>query len=31
MVVRVDSEPGAGARAEIKSNAAIKMAKFVQL
>jgi D-3-phosphoglycerate dehydrogenase len=31
MVVRVDSEPGASARAEIKSNAAIKMAKFVQL
>jgi len=31
MVVRVDTEPGAAARAEIKSNAAIKMAKFVQL
>lgn len=31
MVVRVDSEPGAAARADIKSHEAIKMAKFVQL
>jgi D-3-phosphoglycerate dehydrogenase len=31
MVVRVDTEPSEAARAEIKSHAAIKMAKFVQL
>jgi D-3-phosphoglycerate dehydrogenase len=31
MVVRVDNEPSAAAREEIKSNPAIKMAKFVQL
>lgn len=31
MVVRVDSEPSAAARAEIKGHSAIKMAKFVQL
>jgi D-3-phosphoglycerate dehydrogenase len=31
MVVRVDTEPGEAARAEIKNNPAIKMAKFVQL
>ena len=31
MVVRVDSEPSPAAREEIKSNSAIKMAKFVQL
>jgi len=31
MVVRVDSEPSPAARDEIKSNPAIKMAKFVQL
>jgi len=31
MVVRVDSEPSAAARQEIKSNPAIRMAKFVQL
>jgi D-3-phosphoglycerate dehydrogenase len=31
MVVRVDTEPSAAARAEIKGNPAIKMAKFVQL
>ncbi|MBI5692450.1 MAG: phosphoglycerate dehydrogenase [Verrucomicrobia bacterium] len=31
MVVRVDTEPGEGARREIKGNAAIKMAKFVHL
>jgi D-3-phosphoglycerate dehydrogenase len=31
MVVRVDNEPSPAARAEIKSNQAIKMAKFVQL
>ncbi len=31
MVVRVDSEPIAAARDEIKGNPAIKMAKFVQL
>ena len=31
MVVRVDSEPSAAARQEIKGHAAIKMAKFVQL
>ena len=31
MVVRVDSEPSPAARQEIKSNPAIKMAKFVQL
>src|SRR5688572_15415915 len=31
MLVRVDTEPGEGARKEIKGNAAIKMAKFVQL
>lgn len=31
MVVRVDNEPSASARAEIKDNPAIKMAKFVQL
>jgi D-3-phosphoglycerate dehydrogenase len=31
MVVRVDTEPGEGARREIKGNAAIKMTKFVHL
>jgi hypothetical protein len=31
MVVRVDTEPSPAARLEIKSNPAIKMAKFVQL
>jgi D-3-phosphoglycerate dehydrogenase len=31
MVVRVDSEPSAAARQEIKHHAAIKLAKFVQL
>ena len=31
MVVRVDSEPSPAARLEIKSNPAIKMAKYVQL
>ena len=31
MVVRVDTEPGEAARAEIKGNPAIKLAKFVQL
>jgi len=31
MVVRVDTEPGDAARVEIKSNPAIKLAKFVQL
>ena len=31
MVVRVDNEPSANARAEIKGNPAIKLAKFVQL
>lgn len=31
MVVRVDSEPSAAARDEIKGNPAIKLAKFVQL
>jgi D-3-phosphoglycerate dehydrogenase len=31
MVVRVDTEPGEGARKEIKGNPAIKLAKFVQL
>ncbi|PTY05810.1 phosphoglycerate dehydrogenase [Opitutaceae bacterium EW11] len=31
MVVRVDTEPSEAARKEIKSNPAIKMAKFVQL
>ncbi len=31
MVVRVDTEPSAAARKEIKDNPAIKMAKFVQL
>jgi len=31
MVVRVDTEPGARAREEIKGNPAIKLAKFVQL
>ena len=31
MVVRVDNEPSPSARDEIKSNPAIKMAKFVQL
>ena len=31
MVVRVDSEPSEAARQEIKSHAAIQMAKFVQL
>jgi D-3-phosphoglycerate dehydrogenase len=31
MVVRVDNEPSPAARQEIKSNPAIKMAKFVQL
>jgi D-3-phosphoglycerate dehydrogenase len=31
MVVRVDTEPGEGARKEIKGHPAIKMAKFVQL
>ncbi|HTX65595.1 MAG TPA: phosphoglycerate dehydrogenase [Opitutaceae bacterium] len=31
MVVRVDSEPSPAARQEIKSNPAIKLAKFVQL
>jgi len=31
MVVRVDNEPSAAARQEIKSNPAIRMAKFVQL
>jgi D-3-phosphoglycerate dehydrogenase len=31
MVVRVDSEPSAAARQEIKGHPAIKMAKFVQL
>lgn len=31
MVVRVDTEPGEGARAEIKGHPAIKMAKFVHL
>ena len=31
MVVRVDSEPSAAARQEIKGHAAIKMAKFIQL
>jgi D-3-phosphoglycerate dehydrogenase len=31
MVVRVDTEPSEAARAEIKGNPAIKMAKFVQL
>ncbi len=31
MVVRVDTEPSPTARAEIKGNPAIKMAKFVQL
>jgi D-3-phosphoglycerate dehydrogenase len=31
MVVRVDTEPSESARAVIKSHAAIKLAKFVQL
>ena len=31
MVVRVDTEPSAAARREIKDNPAIKSAKFVQL
>lgn len=31
MVVRVDTEPGAEARQEIKGHPAIKLAKFVQL
>lgn len=31
MVVRVDTEPSAAARAEIKNHPAIKLAKFVQL
>ena len=31
MVVRVDNEPSEAARKEIKSNPAIKQAKFVQL
>ena len=31
MVVRVDTEPSAGARQEIKGHPAIKLAKFVQL
>ncbi|MET0262120.1 MAG: ACT domain-containing protein, partial [Rariglobus sp.] len=31
MVVRVDTEPSESARAELKSNPAIKQAKFIQL
>jgi hypothetical protein len=31
MVVRVDSEPSAEARAQIKNHPRIKLAKFVQL
>jgi hypothetical protein len=31
MVINLDSEPSTAARAELKSHAAIKLAKFIQL